>query len=465
MCVSFSMSLNCNHYQEYFFLLQQQSQNSLCMLSFYYRPGKFVIRSCKEKNYVESCNVVNRKAILMSEKSEILQGFNDECVQTIKTASDKVDSFMKPYVEKFQNNILNNIPQEFGNFLYAALGDKITGQRNFVVNNKYFAENYNGKKISERAHLAGTSVIKYIKNSYWNDKIMTFEARSRRYKEIDIQAYLTAGRKFGISYFANSRRIHTMYFGAGQCFRFLRPEHVQCVKNKLKRECAHDFLNFRDEVLNGIEKLSSEIIEVNVPIKLAQVFRVSKTNKLSQYDGYSAPSNYILMEGIVDSMITHVISVIPKYDVWNGYDTVYSGELKKDEVEHPSFISLIFMNINKNENAYKIIANVDIDINNMNNTLQKAHLYNESEIMNIVEGHEKIRSNYKYKKSIISETEYDNYTLKSTEGIILNLDEVLKNPTVTDFLEKRIQFFNNISENLQQLKYKHSTLYFINGDA
>lgn len=403
----------------------------------------------------------------MSKQDDMLQEWNDECVQTIKTASANVDTVIEQSAEQFQKNSLDNIPQQFGDFLYAALGDRVTGQRSSVLNDLYFAENRTGKRMTESAETAGMDLIDYIKKIQKERHSLSKWERTYSSAPTEVQAYLTAGRKFGISYLtSNGERVHTMYFGSGQSFRFIRKEHVSCVKNRLKKECTQDFIDFRDDFFAGIQELSSEMVAINAPARLAQVSWVSKTDKLREHGGtyIHKPTQYIIMDGILDSTITHVICVLPKLDIWNGYDNVTSGELKKNDIYCPTFISLLFLHINEETSQYSIVANVDMDMKNTAHTLQLAHNWNVQNTTHLVEGHQSIRNNYRYDRSILSETPYSNYTATDAAGIILNLDEVLKNPTVEAMMEKRIKFFNDMSERLQQLKHSHATLYFINGD-
>jgi hypothetical protein len=59
---------------------------------------------------------------------------------------------------------------------------------------------------------------------------------------------------------------------------------------------------------------------------------------------------------------------------------------------------------------------------------------------------------------------YLRYSIVSTEGVILNMDQVLSNPVVYGELKKRIQFYRDMSLKLLEIKHDNATLYFMNGD-
>ena len=50
------------------------------------------------------------------------------------------------------------------------------------------------------------------------------------------------------------------------------------------------------------------------------------------------------------------------------------------------------------------------------------------------------------------------------QGILMNMDAVLQNPTVKDEIDKRVKFYNDMSARLQELKHDNATLYFLNAD-
>lgn len=389
--------------------------------------------------------------------------WSKECKTILEKESSKVEALIEKQVEQFQKHTLDNIPQQFGTFLYTALGDRVTGQRSSVINTTFFEKNEEGQKLIKEAKEANLDIETYIskkqkemheasKTSYWN---------RRHFRSSDkIQAYITAGRKFGISYpTTDGDRIHTTYFGAGMCFSYLTQEHVECVKNKLKKQCVQDFLTFRDDYMAGIKRLNN-IVPVTIPVKAGMMYNIAMTKKFTdRFSDDNRHKTYVILDGDVDEVITHVMFILQAPTVWNKYDHV--GIIATNEtVKAGSYISMLFLNINEDDKKIIVLGNMDIDLSKVSHVLQIAYQDNNTSII-----HHSPEYEQTYDGHIKNAPDaYKDYTSETNNGIILNFSSIFTNHIVVEELNKRIKFFNDMSERLQQLKHSNASLYFINSD-
>ena len=202
----------------------------------------------------------------MSVKTDKLKEWDADCKVELEIANDRVNAVIESDADSFRHNTLENIPQNFGDFLYTSLGDRVAGQRSSVLNKVFIEETDQGKKIAKMAEDANQTVEEYFKshNCY------------------NLQILLTAGRKFGVSYYTGSNgRVHTRYFGKGRCFANLTQGHVDCIKNKRKRKCVQSFLNYRNEFISEHSKLSQQLVPVDISAKLAVISAVTAKKKIN----------------------------------------------------------------------------------------------------------------------------------------------------------------------------------------
>jgi hypothetical protein len=397
----------------------------------------------------------------MSNHDEYLKQAHEDCQTTIKEAQAKASDAIEADVEQLRRHSLDNIPQKFGDFLYTALGDRITGQRSSVMNTTYIENNSNVVALGKRAEANGISLEKFVRQEQADYIPNNWSSHFQP------QLWITAGRKFGVSYVTgeNGQRSHTIYFGAGSCFAHLTQEHVDCVKNKLKRACAQSFLDFRDEFLDGIEDLSDKVIPVSVPVKLGVVSCITKSPMINaNAHGYSdrAKKTFTVMDNVVDDEITDVIANVNTIEVWDKVTDLSSGSVGSEKVDIPTYVSLTFLKINDTNKTHTIIGNVDIGMDDVATSSQNMDSFANRGVLNrldcITEHHRFQHSQSMYKAG------YADYSPRDSNGIVLNMDEVLQNPTVKAELDKRIKFYNDMSDKLQKMKHDHATLYFVNAD-
>ena len=98
----------------------------------------------------------------MSKYDDMMRQWNADCLDEIQDAVVKTNAVIETDVEQFQRNTLDNIEQNFGDFLYIALGDRVTGQRSSVLNTKLFTETEQGKQIAENAKVAGQTIEEHL---------------------------------------------------------------------------------------------------------------------------------------------------------------------------------------------------------------------------------------------------------------------------------------------------------------
>jgi len=197
--------------------------------------------------------------------SETLKQWDDEYIKVLTEKTDILNETLSAKEEEFKLNVSKSIIVPFGEFLYTSLGDRVTGQRSSVLNKDWFNNSINGQRITERATANG----KTIEEQLQKDAVSYYAHRTF--------SHITAGRKFGFSYYARGgARLQTKYFKPENCFRFLTQEHVNCIKNKQKKECTQDFLNYRDEFTNKLHGFK-QVFDVDIPIQVAKISSITKS--------------------------------------------------------------------------------------------------------------------------------------------------------------------------------------------
>lgn len=395
----------------------------------------------------------------MTSINEYLKTADRECYLSLSGVRNRANEAMQPIADQLTQNSINNIPQEFGEFLYASLGDRVNSQTISVINNTYMEQTDVGKKIVEGATAKGVTVEEYMRNEEW--------VTAWYYKP---QTFLTTGRKFGVSNYTPSRT-HTLYFGAGSCFTYLTQEHVDCVKDAEKRKCTQSFLDFRNDFVSSASSLAHKLIEVNIPVKLGITSTLDKrlARNSHGFDVNSERNHYRVMDEIVDSTITHVIATINTVPVWDKTAYLYSHSCP-DHVNYPNYVSLIFLNISHNNNVVTIIGNADISC--PDGGCSSAVKYDDEFYRWNTVHLSGVGGNYTDEACGFLKTpafeghaqDYSDYKLSKPLGILMNIHEVLEHPQIKTEFDKRIKFYTDMSDRFQQLKHEFAALYFVNGD-
>lgn len=394
----------------------------------------------------------------MSKYDTYLQTEHDKCQAVIVEAQEKSVEMIGGDINQLQRNSMENIPQQFGEFLYVALGDRVTGQRSSVVNKTYVEKNPAGVDLAKRASDAGVS----IEDQARAEQTKPLYPRRGWERNSSLQLWITVGRKFGVSYpTGDGSRVHTKYFGAGLCFKYLTQEHVDCVKNRLKRECVQSFLDFRNDFIEQQNELVDQLIPTPIPVNLGVVSCVMKTKKINSRSGSyndDTKTTYTVMDGVVCSDITHTIATINKVALWDKHSTI--DHCSSDTISEPTFVSLTFINMNDADRSIKIIGNVDLSMKECATSMQTAHKYGSRNVLNHIAC---VMPTHSFGDQPALKA-YSNYNVQDAEGVLLNMHEVLEHPAIRAEMDKRISFYNKMSDRLQQLKHQNATLYFVNAD-
>lgn len=401
----------------------------------------------------------------MSKYDDMVRQWDSDCHDEIDGALARTDEAIETDVLQFQRNTLDNIEQQFGDFLYTALGDRVTGQRSSVLNTKLFAETEEGKLIAKNADAKGQTIEEHLAEVQKTEGYTSSTPRYMRYgKQNPVQLYITAGRKFGVSYFTGEGdRVHTIYFGSGKCFKYLTQDHVECIKNKQKKQCAQDFLDFRDDFVSGINEMGNKIVPTPVDVKLAVMSSITKAKKINKSAGSyndTSKSNYTIIDEVVDGQITHMMCCVPELKLWDGVSAIASRGVKRDIVHAPSYLSFVLLNVQGD--SMSVMGNLDIGIDTMAHSLQTTGDFNTRQIENHIDDcdrHYRLGEHPAMKNS-----DMRNKQQNDSQGVLLELDKVLQDATVHAEIERCIKFYNDMSLRLQALKHDHASLYFVNAD-
>lgn len=381
-----------------------------------------------------------------------------ECTDIVTSANEKVNVLMDNTFRQFAKNTLDNIPQHFGKFLYTVLGDRITGQRSSVVNNTFLTHNEIGKRLLKDATDNGKTIEETYKDFINN----TSNPYLYKVNGNPPQLYITTGRKFGVSYpnGKNNDKVHTIYFDEENCFEYLTFEHIQCIKNKDKKQCTQDFYDFREEFISGLKGLT-QLIPVLIPAKQIVISKITKQLKLQPY-GTADHGLFCVIQDELDINVTHLLVVSREINVWDKITSLNSHSVGKHHNPHyDSYISLIFLNIDDTNKKITNLGNFDMDTKTFRHSLQTANNVSFRDIQNHVDSYERISRLL----DMPVFKAYQSYAYDSAVGYIVNMDFVLQNPVVIGELQKRITFYTDMSEKLQNLKTKYSDMYFINSDV
>jgi hypothetical protein len=348
------------------------------------------------------------------------------------------------------NDTNKNLRESFGEFLYTCLGDNITGQTHTAINQKWLDNAADGASILEDARDNNISIDDALKN---RRKGVCYSYNNRHSIQ---QAFISVGKHFGISHYAGEgTRKTTFSICPAKIFTYLTQTHVDLIKNRLKRECAQDFLDFRNEFIEKAKNYTQQYIKLENPINI-DVSTISKITPVVYQYGHG-PKEVNILTDHTNIDITHVVYSIPPFNVWNEYDSV-SKSCSYSTNAKPNYITLGFLNINEETNQYTVIGGFDVTIDMIYHTLKI--LNNNSSIYNI-ECHLPKTDQAPY----ITYITQDNKYVKSDDTRFpLNLHKVFDNVEVNGLISNMIKFLVDSTDELTKLKFKHSTLYFINSD-
>ena len=373
-------------------------------------------------------------------------------------------ALMEPIQKTIKNECTANIPRSFGEFLYSCLGDRVVGQTKSVINTAWLKTD-KGKHIAELAEQKKCTVEEYLeKHDYrksWDDK-KTFN---------QTQAFLSAGRKFGVSYVTGcGDRSHTIYFEEGTIFKYLTQEHVDCILNKEKKKCTQAFLDYRDEFVSELNKLSKEVITLGVPVKIAKIAYLTTQTQFNRYENRENNLSATVIQEITDDFVESATIAMPTIELWDRSSIgshCAKGNLALNIAMSIQFGSMKGKKVGRNPNTkpVTVFGNVDFSGGELTNTFDCIENGND----HLVQGtHSTIGlpdfcciSNG---INLTSDRYYANESITSPDGIAINMLDLVKHPNVQDAINKRVEFYKTWSVKLQELKHSFAGLYFLNGD-
>jgi len=373
--------------------------------------------------------------------------WNIDCSAAMKDASDKVDAVIEPVAKSFRDNTLDSIPIHFGKFLATSLGDYVNSTRTSklnkdVVNNVTFLQH-----VSQDIITAGEdAIVAELSNGYGY-----YSSGNRP------QLYITTGTGFGVSYIANNKgRVSTINFGDAHLFEYLTQLHVDMIKNKRKRECTQQFLDFRDQFVDGATALSDAVIPIrNFNANLAVVTKInaSKCYGHSYYDS----KYYRILDDVITIPVTHMVATINPPTVWDKSTPVSTDKKQVNSVDKQSYISLSFYSVDE---EIVPVCNIDIDCSEKDHTKHTLMLAQDISNSSVIEHLNSTRNHRLDKIILVNGTKH----IDNPKGMIMNMDDLLQHPTVRDELQKRISFYGKMSSALQAMKHENADLYFVNAD-
>lgn len=380
---------------------------------------------------------------------------------------EDITAITEPIQTSLKNNSISNIPHDFGKFLYSCLGERVTGQANSVINTEWLKTD-NGKAIIDAAKEKKCTVEEYLRQHDYHSDYRSNKVFNQT------QAFLTAGRKFGVTYVTGGGdRTHTMYFGEGAIFKYFTQEHVDCVRNKAKRVCCQEFLDYKNEFVFAYKQLNNDdnIIEVGLPIEIAKITQLTTGAKYANKNSRTSERNMsaIVIEQYEKDVVESATIAMNDIDVWDKQANV---NVSRHTVHNliPAF-TLQFGSVKGNKRANGnskptvTYCNVDIGINDIKTSLDSLDQYTDSPICNANDTRqESMMFHNIINKLDNNERYYARQDMNTGCGIVVNMVDLIKHPNVQGAIQKRLDFFKSWSEKLQELKHKNASLYFLNSD-
>ena len=367
-----------------------------------------------------------------------------DCSVICNNECSKTDEVLETYKTQFQPNIMNNIQTDFCDYLDVIVGKRLNGRLRSELNTTCY------NSIFAKDNVAKLPPEEHIKNIIYN-KVWTLRNKP---------LYITTGRNFGVSQYTNNTK-RTRYIYKSMYFSHLTQEHVNCIKEKLVRDCVQEFIDFRNEFITKNKMLYNKLIPVNIPAKTAYISNVTKEPAFSGHNSNSVP--YKILDKISDDVITHIYCTISKTSIWDKVSALSSYDIKRSAYNNEryadktaSMISVNFITKTDGNNNYdsnkdttylNIVGNFDMTIDNIVHSLQTSEL--RTGVVNRIR-HDTI--------------DIPDYSILPSIKILFDMDKVLQHPSVKDEIDKRIKFYIDASTTLQELKYKYASLYFCNSD-
>jgi len=379
-----------------------------------------------------------------------------ELKETISNKSEEIQSFGGSITNDLNNNTVSNIPQEFGEFLDVVMGDKVTTQRSSVLNNYFFSDSDSGKHIVEYAKERGKTITQYLEDKIKSDANSYYN--SNQYLNYPI--YITAGRGFGISYIVGkSARKQSKFADKDSIFYYLSKEHIDCVRNKRKKDCVKDFYNYKKSLLSALEPIKDDVtIPINKEVDTISLYSSTFNNKEQRYDTYRS------IIGDDNSVVLNSCEITTTTPLT--WDKISRFSKKRNGIDNMSLFSITFIVENKDTERVESVGTFQLNIKESydeSNNKQSHYIINDTytKLLKEIDGSE---TRMHYGRFANEKTWACGSRHITSNDIIKDMKSIIDLPEVKSEIDKRINLYKEYSEKLLALKHKYADLYFIESD-
>jgi len=401
--------------------------------------------------------------------TDYLKETSKEGEELISEAQGRLLDLIKDYQTRFDTAVNSNIYDDFGSYLYNALGNKInSNNKNAVLS--VWAESVKGKELIKQAKDSKQDLIKTI--ARYNDHKTHWEPASRKSYII---THVVTGKKFALAYITPKCIVRTVPIPDRALFFALTQEHVDLISNKDKRICAQEFLNFRDNYIKILKDLNeTAIVDVDVSTNVAEFKVISVMNRVSKQEYGRDKDTYISVDKISKMHFNHVhisIPIDPKtldvYDNAINHPRRYSHGL-----ESRNFGSVISVHPDRHT---VMIHNADIKVvagARHATYFGSINLCEKESDTCLVPSDVLSSSTASICQFVNLKDAFDGPTVRKdfdveritqNTGFMLDYEDLLNDPKVQKAIDRRIKFFETATKTLEHLKTKHAKLIFLHG--
>jgi len=374
---------------------------------------------------------------------------------TIKdTAENDLKAALSPTTQTLRTETIPDITTDFNKYITNAMGNVNGSRKHAIIPN--LLETSDGRHAEAKNSKATLAdVVAYISEQN-NDQY-----GYNKWKKEKIATHYTTGKQFGISYQINDQ-IRTI--NLINIFKYLTPIHVALINNPRRRQCAQDFLTFRDNYVKMYTDLNKETLEVNIPVKLLQIIKLSQKNVF----GDRTSSVTKMPNGTIDHTVNEVVVSLAQKEIPMPAENkrINCIDLKAEGETHSKNIIKIDIGHRDSKNKeLTFFGNIDIsedEVCSSYNTREMGQLHNGI-LREDAYDYDYLFDNTRDPQRYYSGNNPDVCKIRTADGLILNMADVIRDPKVIQAIEKRTKLYAIASKTLHHLKKKHAGLVFING--
>lgn len=384
-----------------------------------------------------------------------LEACNKEYEKLLDDTVDKVKPLIDGIQKTYHDNVIKNIPIDFGDYLSNALGAKVNSQRKTVINMDYCAS----KDYVALAKKGKVTVDEYLRKkameySYWNKGEQNF-------------THITTGKSFGFSYYTRPKnnsvggKLYTKTIHKSQLFYFLTQEHVDLISNKAKRKCAQEFLNFRNNYVAKLNDIGNTTLDGGIPVKVATISKVRFQNKYKT--GGDGVKNYHIVEDITNDTIDKIVVGVPTVKKWDKKSLPEKRYFEYGTNKNNIVNIFVLKSVKDEDDDAKYIVYGDIHYGY--DFVNAGILGAKSDNSGILYMQSYDMRDHLGKAGIIDKSKYgySSNEYRVNDKLTLNWDEIISNKNVKSTLDDIVTFYNSAGKAIATLKQRHAGLVFING--